>query len=58
MDSKAELAVDGGINQNTAAKVADAGARVLVAGSAIYNAKEGIQAAIAQIRENAELGRK
>ena len=54
IDSKAELAVDGGINQNTAAKVANAGARVLVAGSAVYDAVEGIRTAIEQIRESAK----
>lgn len=35
--SKAELSVDGGINAHTAAAVKNAGATVLVAGSAIFN---------------------
>ncbi len=37
MGSNAELEVDGGVNEATAASVARAGARVLVAGSALFN---------------------
>ena len=48
--SKAELSVDGGIKPGTAERVVRAGANVLVAGSAIFGAPEGIGAAIAQLR--------
>ena len=37
MGAGAELEVDGGVNEATAASVAKAGARVLVAGSALFN---------------------
>jgi len=46
----AELEVDGGIGPKTARTVVDAGARVLVAGSAVYGSKTGIAQAIADIR--------
>lgn len=46
----AELEVDGGIGPRTARTVVDAGARVLVAGSAVYSADTGIAQAIANIR--------
>jgi ribulose-phosphate 3-epimerase len=49
-DSRAELEVDGGIGPETAPLVVEAGARVLVAGSAIFSAG-GIADAIARIRE-------
>lgn len=45
-----ELEVDGGVNAATAKLCTDAGADVLVAGSAIFN-KEDRKAAIAEIRE-------
>lgn len=41
-----EVEVDGGINHETAPLVVEAGANVLVAGSSVYGAKEGIAAAI------------
>ena len=44
-----ELEVDGGINAKTAPLVVDAGANVLVAGSAVYGAAD-IPAAIASLR--------
>ena len=46
----AELSVDGGIGPATAGSVAKAGARVLVAGSAVYGNPAGIPAAIKGIR--------
>jgi ribulose-phosphate 3-epimerase len=49
-DSRAELEVDGGIGPETAPLVVEAGARVLVAGSAIFSAG-GIADAIARLRE-------
>jgi ribulose-phosphate 3-epimerase len=50
LGSHADLEVDGGIDQETAPLVAEAGANVLVAGSAIFGAAEGITSAIARIR--------
>lgn len=47
---RAELEVDGGIDPKTAPLVVQAGADVLVAGSAIFGTSEGISAAIARIR--------
>ncbi len=45
-----ELEVDGGINYDTAPLVVDAGARVLVAGTAIFGSKTSIAEAIRKIR--------
>jgi ribulose-phosphate 3-epimerase len=47
--SEAELEVDGGIGPETAPLVVREGARVLVAGTAIFGSEEGISASIAQI---------
>jgi len=44
--SGAEIEVDGGIDTHTAPEVVAAGARVLVAGSAIYNSIEGVREGI------------
>jgi ribulose-phosphate 3-epimerase len=49
--SEAELEVDGGIGPETTPLVVEAGARVLVAGSAVFDAPEGIAKAIARLRE-------
>jgi len=54
--SEAELEVDGGISPQTAGRVATAGATVLVAGHAIFDAQEGIAAAIKAIRRAAQAG--
>ena len=54
LDSKAEIEVDGGIAVETAPLVVRAGANVLVAGSAIFDAPEGIAEAIARIRVASE----
>ncbi|WP_175073200.1 ribulose-phosphate 3-epimerase [Terribacillus sp. AE2B 122] len=48
-----EIEIDGGVNIETAGLCTDAGADVLVAGSAVYN-QEDRAAAIAAIREAAE----
>ncbi len=48
----AELEVDGGINESTVAQVVDAGARVLVAGSAIFNNRESVAEAVARLRKS------
>jgi ribulose-phosphate 3-epimerase len=50
LDLEAELEVDGGINTRTVAQVVEAGARVLVAGSAIYNDRESVADAMARLR--------
>lgn len=48
--SPAELEVDGGVNESTAALVVEAGARVLVAGSAVFNQRESVAQAIDRMR--------
>ena len=48
----AELEVDGGINAATAPGVVAAGARVLVAGSAVYNKESSVASAIAKLRRS------
>jgi ribulose-phosphate 3-epimerase len=45
-----ELEVDGGIDAETTPLVVAAGARVLVAGSAIYGANDGVAAAMDRLR--------
>jgi len=50
----AELEVDGGINADTAPKVVNAGARVLVAGTAIFSSGQTVSAAINKIRHSLE----
>jgi len=46
----AELEVDGGISAETAPKAVAAGARVLVAGSAIFNRRESVAQAMDRLR--------
>ncbi|MEE8173815.1 MAG: ribulose-phosphate 3-epimerase [Dehalococcoidia bacterium] len=48
----AELEVDGGITAETAPRVVQAGAKVLVAGSAVFAGREGIKQALEQIRSS------
>jgi ribulose-phosphate 3-epimerase len=45
-----ELEVDGGIDANTTTRVVEAGARVLVAGSAVFGAADGVAAAMNRLR--------
>jgi ribulose-phosphate 3-epimerase len=45
-----DLEVDGGIDSATAPLTVEAGANVLVAGSAIFSASEGIAAAMKRLR--------
>jgi len=45
-----ELEVDGGINAEVALKVVKAGARVLVAGAAVFNSEQTIREALGKIR--------
>ena len=49
-----DIEADGGVNIETAPLATAAGANVLVAGSAIFKAKEGIEAAIRKLRIAAE----
>jgi ribulose-phosphate 3-epimerase len=48
--SQAELEVDGGINVDTIAEAVQAGATVLVAGSAIFNERVSVAEAMQQLR--------
>ena len=50
-----EVEVDGGINNQTARLVVAAGANVLVAGSAVFDSKDGISAAIQGLLESCAL---
>lgn len=50
----AELEVDGGINAENALKVVNAGARVLVAGSAIFHPGETVATAVAKLKTSYE----
>lgn len=54
-NKKILLEVDGGIDNNTAAEVVEAGAQLLVAGSAIFGAADPGQACI-ELRQHAEIG--
>ena len=56
--SEAELEVDGGIDPQTAERVVAAGATVLVAGTAVFGAPEGVTTGIAAIREAARRGQR
>lgn len=44
------VAVDGGVNEHTIAQITAAGATWLVAGSAIFNTREPVAAAVARLR--------
>lgn len=45
-----EIAVDGGINEQTAASVVDAGAEMLVVGSAVFSQKHSVQEGLEKLR--------
>ncbi len=49
-----EIGVDGGVNTDTAALCARAGADVLIAGSAVFRHPDGLEHAIAEIRQSAD----
>jgi ribulose-phosphate 3-epimerase len=53
--SPAELQVDGGVKADNAREIVEAGATVLVAGSAIFNQQNSIAENIARIRRNITL---
>ncbi len=46
-----DIEVDGGIHEGTAAQVVEAGANLLVAGSAVYNQRESVEQAISRLRK-------
>lgn len=50
-DKNIDILVDGGITAENAKKIADAGATILVAGSAVFNKKDSIENNIKKIRE-------
>ena len=50
----AELQVDGGVNEATAHTMVEAGATVLVAGSAVFNDKESVADAMDRLRASLE----
>jgi ribulose-phosphate 3-epimerase len=54
--SQAELEVDGGIGLQTVGQVVAAGANVLVAGTSIFGAPEGVAAAMQAMRQAAQRG--
>ena len=47
---KAELEVDGGISPKTARRVVEAGARVLVAGAAVFQKGRNVSETMAELR--------
>jgi ribulose-phosphate 3-epimerase len=51
-----EVEVDGGINTQTIARVAGAGANVMVAGSAVFDCRDGVAAAIGHLMAGATAG--
>jgi ribulose-phosphate 3-epimerase len=53
-----DLTADGGVNVDTAASVAAAGANVLVAGSAVFNSRQTVSEGIAALRSAAAGDRK
>jgi ribulose-phosphate 3-epimerase len=50
------IEVDGGIDERTAPLVVRAGARVLVAGTSVFRAADGVERAIASLRAAAGTG--
>jgi len=48
-----EIEVDGGVNEQTARLVVEAGADVLVAGSSVYGSPDGVGPAIARLLDGA-----
>jgi ribulose-phosphate 3-epimerase len=52
--SQAELEIDGGVNTGTIAEIVEAGATMLVAGSAVFNPAAPIAENIRQLRQAAD----
>jgi len=55
-EDAAELEVDGGVTFETAEQVVQAGARVLVAGTSVYQSETGVSASIEALRRAASRG--
>ena len=53
-NQECQLEVDGGIDATSAPQVVAAGARVLVAGSAVFGVKDGVRAAMDRIRDSVQ----
>lgn len=51
VDRPVELQVDGGVSPETIASVAEAGATIVVAGSAVYNSSASVAANLARLRQ-------
>ena len=49
---RCDIEVDGGINETTVRQVVEAGANLLVAGSAVYNEKESVAQAMERLRRS------
>ena len=58
LGARPAIGVDGGINVQTVPAVVAAGATILIAGEAIFGASEGIERAIARLRQAAEEAQK
>lgn len=54
LQPRCELEVDGGIDPATAPMVVEAGARVLVAGSAVFSTPDGVAVAMQRLRDSAK----
>ena len=50
------MEVDGGVNAETAPLVAQAGAQVVVAGSAVFDHPDGLEAAVRLLKERLGAG--
>ena len=50
LNKNIHVQVDGGINADTISEVVDAGANIMVAGSSVFGAKNGIKSAISLLR--------
>lgn len=49
-NTQADLSVDGGVDETNAARIVAAGANVLVAGTAVFGASDGLGAAVQRLR--------
>jgi ribulose-phosphate 3-epimerase len=57
VNPEADVAVDGGVTPETAGRIIAAGANVLIAGSAVFRAEQGVAAALDALRRAAEQAR-
>lgn len=56
INPECELGVEGGVDATTAPLAVEAGADVLVVGSAVFNQAKGVAAALKQMRDSINLG--